>query len=395
MRVLLVHNFYQQRGGEDQVFADEAALLEAHGHQVFRYTVHNDDVTGMNVLALAKSTIWNTQACKAIRTRLHRHRPDVVHFHNTLPLISPAAYHAVRSEGFPVVQTLHNYRLLCPGVLFLRDDHVCEACLGRHVAWPGLVHGCYRGSRMATGAVTAMLAAHRALGTWHTKVNVYIAPSEFVRQKFVQGGIPVRSITVKPHFIYPEQEEGFGEGGYALFVGRLSREKGVDTLLSAWDHLASLIPLKIVGDGPLASVVTEKSRQRPEITWLGQQPAQEVLRLMGRASMVIVPSTSYETFGRTVIEAFAVGTPVVASNIGAIAELIDHERTGRLFQRGDPDDLMDQVVWMLTHPAQRNRMRKAVRAEYEEKYTAERNYALLMDIYTSTTQRIPREMELV
>ncbi len=246
--MLLLHNRYQQPGGEDQVFAAEGNLLEAHGHQVLRYTRHNDQVTDQNPLALAGATVWNQAVYRELRTLIRRERPQVAHFHNTLPMISPAAYYAARAEGVPVVQTLHNYRLLCPNALFYRDGQVCEDCLGKAVPWPGVVHACYRESRASSGAVATMLTAHRAIGTWKKAVDMYVALTEFARQKFVQGGLPAEKIVVKPNFIEPDPGSGEGRGHYALFVGRLSQEKGVDTLLAAWEQLGEKVPLKIVGD---------------------------------------------------------------------------------------------------------------------------------------------------
>jgi len=212
-------------------------------------------------------------------------------------------------------------------------------------------------------------------------VDTYVVLTEFARQKFIQGGLPAEKITVKPHFVRPDPGLGEGRGGYALFVGRLSPEKGVDTLLSAWEYIGSKLCLKIVGDGPLAPQVVEVARGVPGVEWLGQQPLEEVYRLMGEAQFLVFPSELYETFGRVAIEAFAKGTPVVASRIGAIAELIDPYRTGLHFQPGDPKDLAAQVEWALKHPAEHARMRREARAEFQIKYSAERNYQLLRRIY--------------
>lgn len=252
MKVLLIHNYYQQPGGEDQVFASEAALLEAHSHCVVRYTVHNDRVAEMSPLPLVQATLWNKTVHRELRTLICKERPQVVHFHNTFPLISPAAYYAAKAEGVPVVQTLHNYRLLCPsqGGILLRNGEVCEDCLGKFWPWPGIVHSCYRDSKAATTVHAIMLSLHRALQTWTTMVDVYIALTEFARQKFIQGGLPSEKIVVKPNFVYPDPSPGEGQGGYALFVGRLTPEKGIDTLLAAWERLHTKIPLKIVGMVP-------------------------------------------------------------------------------------------------------------------------------------------------
>ena len=387
MKILAVHNRYQRPGGEDQVFVEETALLESRNHRVLRWEVHNDQVGHTSRLSLAKDTVWNTSAYRELRALIRRERPDVVHFHNTLPLISPAGYYAARAEGVPVVQTLHNYRLLCPVALFFRDGRVCEDCMGKAVPWPGVVHGCYRGSRAASGVVATMLTVHRALRTWTEMVDVYVALTGFARDKFVEGGLPAGKIVVKPNFVAPDPGQGQGGGGYALFVGRLAPEKGTGTMLAAWDRPETSIPLKIVGDGPSKDRVARAAATRPDVEWLGHRPVAEVHRLMRDADMLIFPSEWYETFGRVAAEAFAAGTPVVASDIGAVAGLVDHGRTGLKFRPGDPEDLAAQVGWLLSQPAQLRRMRREARAEFEARYTAESNYPKLMEIYRSALER--------
>jgi glycosyltransferase involved in cell wall biosynthesis len=387
MKILAVHNRYQRPGGEDQVFVDETTLLETRNHRVLRYEVHNDQVEHVDRLTLAKDTVWNTSAYRELRTIIRRERPDVVHFHNTLPLVSPAGYYAAKAEGVPVIQTLHNYRLLCPVALFFRDGRVCEDCMGKAVPWPGVVHGCYRGSRAASGVIATMLTVHRALRTWTEMVDVYVALTEFARNKFIEGGLPAGKIVVKPNFVAPDPGRGQGGGGYALFVGRLAPEKGTGTMLAAWDRLRTRVPLKIVGEGPLKDQVVRVAAKRSDVEWLGHRPVADVHALMRKADMLVFPSQWYETFGRVAAEAFAAGTPVIAANIGAVAELVEHGRTGLKFRPGDPEDLVTQVEWALSHSAELRRMREEVRAEFEAKYTAERNYRALMEIYEAALER--------
>jgi glycosyltransferase involved in cell wall biosynthesis len=387
MKVLAVHNRYQQPGGEDQVFLAETTLLESYGHRVVRYSTHNDRVAGMNRLALAGNTLWNSSTYRELRALIRQERPHVAHFHNTFPLVSPAGYYAAKAEGVPVVQTLHNYRLLCPNALFFRDGRVCEDCMGKVIPWPGVVHKCYRGSRAASGLVTAMLTTHRVLRTWTEMVDAYVALTEFARRKFVEGGLPAEKMVVKPNFVYPDPGPGEGRGGYALFVGRLSPEKGVGTLLAAWERLDRQVPLKVVGDGPLREQVVEAPDRHPCVEYLGYRPAEEVHGLMKEASMLVFPSEWYETFGRVAAEAFATATPVIAADIGAVAELVEHGHTGLRFRPGDPEDLAAQVGWFLSHPEEHARMRREARAEFEAKYTAERNHQMMMEIYESALER--------
>lgn len=386
MRILVAHNSYQQVGGEDHVVAAEIAMLEAHGHEVVPYRLSNHAVEGMSRLALGARTIWSRAAFLDVQRICRAHRPHLVHFHNTLPLISPAAYYAARAEGVAVVQTLHNFRVCCINSLLFRQGRVCEECLGRTAPWPGVLHNCYRGSRAAGAAITAMIAVHRALGTWHNAVDAYIALSESSRCKFVQGRLPAERITVKPNFVYPDPGPGSGLGGYALFVGRLSGEKGVPTLLEAWRRLDGVPPLKIVGDGPLAAEVAAAARAGTA-EWLRELPHDAVYRLLGEAAFTVLPSQCYENFPLVIIEAFARGTPVIVSRLGAMAEIVEDGRTGLHFRAGDPDDLAFKVRALAADPAALARMRTAARETFERKFTAAVNHKAIMAIYARACAR--------
>jgi len=293
-----------------------------------------------------------------------------------------------------VVQTLHNYRLLCPAATFYRNGGACEECLGKFAPYAGVLHACYRDSRAATGAIAAMLAVHRTLGTWTTQVDVYIALSAFASSKFVEGGLPAQKIAVKPNFLHPDPGAGDGRGNFALFVGRLAAEKGLSTLIESWRQVTPRLPLKIVGDGPLADSVIQAVRDIPGLEWLGRQPQQKVMELMKTASMLIIPSVWYECFPMTVVEALACGLPVIASNIGSLASIIDHGRTGLRFDPGNADDLARKVIWLLDNPDEGARMRRNARSEYESKYCADRNYSMLVDIYKRAAASAARPFPL-
>jgi glycosyltransferase involved in cell wall biosynthesis len=381
MRILSIHNGYQIRGGEDESRQAEENLLREMGHQVQAYEEHNDRVATLNAAQMAVKTIWSTESYKIVKQHLQKTPHDIVHVQNFFPLISPSVYYAAKAEKVPVVQTLRNYRLLCPNALFFRDGQVCENCLGKFIPYPGVLHGCYRESQIQSGGVATMITVHRAMSTWTEMVDVYIALTEFARQKFIAGGLPSQKIVTKPNFVHPVPSVGSGKGGYALYVGRLSQEKGLDTLLAAWEKLNGKIPLKIVGDGPLIDEVVKVTQKLPEVEWLGRKPMSEVHTLMGEATFLVFPSKWYETFGRVAVEAFAKGTPVIASNIGAIAELVDSGRTGLHFGPGDSEDLAAKVEWVLANPGKLAQMRSEVRAEFEAKYTAKQNYARIMQIY--------------
>jgi glycosyltransferase involved in cell wall biosynthesis len=390
MRILHVHNFYQLPGGEDQSFAATGAMLEGFGHEVIRYTLRNDVIVGAGRLAAAGKAVWNRAVRKKLQRLIRTTRPDVAHFENTFPLVSPAAYYACHAEGVPVVQTLHNFRLVCPSAILYRKNAICEKCFGKKLAWPGIVHGCYRGSRLGSAVVAAMVAAHRAMGTWRKRVDAYIALNGFVRAKFIEAGLAPEKIHVNPNFLTSDPGLGSGAGGYALFAGRLSPEKGIRTLLRAWDELASELPLKILGDGPEASSVAEATARHPTIEWLGWRPVEEVIALIGGAKIVVVPSVCYESFNRTQLEAFARGTPVVASRQGSMEAFVDHGRTGLLFTPNDPSDLVRRVRWLLSSPAAYTPMRLAARQEFEDHYTAKVNHDRLLRIYEAAREQMRR-----
>jgi glycosyltransferase involved in cell wall biosynthesis len=381
VKVLVCHNQYQQSGGEDRVCVLERQLLEAHGHDVLEYTVHNDSVASMSKAAVATSAVWNRSAYRAVRRLIATERPHVVHVHNTLPLLSPAVYYAAHAEGVPVVQTLHNYRLTCVNALLYRSGAVCEACLGAPVPWRGVMHGCYRNSRAASATVALTIGLHRACGTWRRQVDAYVALTQFAREKMVAAGLPRERVFVKGNFVMDDPGPGSGDRREVLFVGRLSAEKGVETLLRAWTRLGPGIPLRIVGDGPLAPEVVAAAHSGSGVTWIGRRSSAEVIELMQRAAVVVVPSDWYEAFPLVMVEAFACGTPVLASRLGAATELIADGEIGRLFPPGDADALANTVRQMFADPDRLAAMRAHVRAEFESKHTASRNYLTLMSIY--------------
>jgi len=377
--ILSAHNYYQQPGGEDEVFASEASLLEQYGHTVIRFVEHNSRI-GTNNLRTAREAVWSQKSFRSLASAA-KAGPDLAHFHNTFPLISPSAYYAMRQMGVPVVQTLHNYRLLCPAATFLRDGVVCEECPESRSWLPAIRHRCYRDSRFGTTAVAGMLAFHRAAGTWQRMVNIYIALSEFARKKFIEGGLPPEQITVKPNFLAFDPSLGKGEGEYALFVGRLAEEKGIRLLAQAWRRLSET-PLIIAGKGPLDSLEWPAN-----VTAVGHQSKEQIFSLMRGARVLVFPSIWYECSPMTIIEAFACGLPVIASNIGSVPEYVTHRGTGLLFQPADVEDLVRQVRWAFTHPEELRAMRGAARREYEQKYTADQNYKMLMDIYSMALGR--------
>jgi len=397
MKILILHTHYRQPGGEDHVFAAETALLREKGHEVQTVAFHNQDLETMPPWKQAKNAMWNRTAYLQVRESISRHRPHLLHIHNTFPLASPAVIHAAKAEKTPVTLTLHNYRLICPGSLLMRSGQLCEECMGRTIPWPGVIHKCWRDRRTHTAVAATMLATQRFLQTWTEQVDLYIALTEFSRKKFIQGGIPGDKIVVKPNSVNDStlsEATGVTTHGlqntflsseitpYALFVGRLSPEKGIQTLLQAWRTLPEN-KLIIAGDGPLLYEAQRFVNQNntKNIFLLGRQSQAEVARFMNRARLLVGPSECYENFPMTLVEAFASSLPVIASRLGAMAEIVEDGRTGLLFEPGNAEDLANKVAWAWAHPEEMAEMGKEARSEYEAKYTAERNYQILMEIY--------------
>jgi glycosyltransferase involved in cell wall biosynthesis len=388
MRILIVHNAYQEAGGEDVVFEQERRLLSRNGHHVVTYERSNhelDAYSNLQRVRMLRQIISADDSKCEIREILRTEKPDLAHVHNTFMMVSPSVFEVCREEGVPVIQTLHNYRLLCPAAILYRDGHVCEEC-SDHGLLRSVCHGCYRDSRAATAAVALMLQVHRAQRTWQDSVDAYVALTEFSRQKFIEGGLPANKIHVKPNFVHPDPGERTVAGDYALFAGRLSEGKGIRTLLEAWELLASSIPLVVVGDGPLRAKLEEATRQKNmnRVTFRGRLDVTETRMAMKRAAFLIVPSVWYETFSLNIAEAFACGTPVICSRLGAMQENVADHRTGLHFTAGDAEDLAQKVEWAWTHPDELVLMGKEARREYENRFTPEKNYARLMEIYEQT-----------
>jgi glycosyltransferase involved in cell wall biosynthesis len=381
MRILMLHNRYLVPGGEDQCSVAEAGLLRDQGHEVELLEEDNRRIEQLGQARTAMRTVWSRESYRRI-DELLRSRPfDILHVQNFFPLWSPSVYYAASRNRVPVVQTLHNYRLMCVNSLFFRDQHLCQECLGRFLPWHGVVHACYRNSRAASAIVAAMVGTHKIAGTWRNRVAAYIAVSEFAREIYIAGGLPAEKITVKPNFIHPTPPPGDGGGGYALYVGRLSQEKGIVTMLNAWKGAHSAIPLRIVGEGPLAELVTTATQECSRIEYLGAKSLPDVLDLMRNAEFLIFPSEWYETMGRTIMEAFAVGTPVVATNIGPPATMVLQGVTGFHFPPGNVAGLRERVEWCSRNLNQVRAMRPKARQAFENSYTGTANARMLLAIY--------------
>lgn len=383
LRILILHNRYQLSGGEDQVVEAERALLESAGHATALVEARNDTLMGPPGKARAAlSALYSLPSRRRVRAEIRRFGPDVVHVHNFFPLLSPSVYDACLEEAVPVVQTLHNYRLICSNALLFREEAPCEDCLGKMLPWPGVWRGCYHGSRRQSAAVALMIAAHRLRATWQRRVAAFVTLTSFQRELMTRAGLPAERLHVKPHFLAdPGLADRRSPGSYALFVGRLSAEKGLSTLIEAYRSHGVGLPLKIVGEGPQRPELEALAAGLSQVEFLGPRPRREVLELMREARFLVFPSTCYETFGLAIIEAFALGLPVIASRLGGIPELLAAGERGWLVEPGLPSAWARTLAEAWNDLEGLSRKSSAARAAYEEHFGPRENHRRLMDIY--------------
>ena len=396
MKILYAFNYYQQHGGENQWYRSEPELFQSRGHEISIYSRDNKELEKFNLFqkaALFWRTTWSKETYQTVRNLLRENRPDVVHVYNTLVLISPSIFYACRDEGIPVVQTLYNYRPVCPIGTFLRDHHVCEECLD-HSLWRNVVHACYRDSHLQSAALSLSLHRHRKWGTWNNCVSLFIVPTPFMKAKLAEGGLPAEKIVVKPNWHSPDPGARSGAGDKTiLFVGRLTSEKGIALLMNTWagPDSGNLPQLRIIGDGPMRPDLEAFVQKYPQanMKYLGRRSHDEVIEEMKRAGALIVPSLWYEAFPHTILEASACGIPIAATRIGTLPDVIDDGVTGLLFDP-DPADLrakIDNLFARDQSSALRKRLGAAAREKFLREYTADRAYALLTRIYQDAIAR--------
>ena len=377
LKVLVVHCLYQLKGGEDSVVESEVAMLKEAGHDVRLYLRDNADASDTPAWRLAAQTLWSSRTVQDLRDVTREGRPDVIHVHNTLLLVSPSVFWAADELGIPVVQTLHNFRVGCLSATFAREGKVCEDCLGK-VPWRGVLRGCYRESVPQSAVLATMVMTHRRLGTYDRKVTRFIALTDFAKQKLTATGLPADKIRIKPNFVEwrPAPKAAARQGG--IYVGRLTTEKGIDVLLEALlrfqsdDH-----QIEVMGTGPLEATMATRLGPR----YLGFQPLDVVLSKMERAAFMVLPSIWYEGFPRTIVEAFACGLPVIASRLGSMAELVVDGETGLLFETSNASDLAEKIAWANAHPQEMIAMGLRARAVYEQRFTPKQNLSELIGIY--------------
>jgi glycosyltransferase involved in cell wall biosynthesis len=384
----LLHNRYQIPGGEDMAVRQECAMLRAAGFTVDLLEANNDAIgSAAQKIKAAIQVPYSFSARQMVSDRILAFRPEIVHVHNFFPTLTPSVYDACRGAGVPVVQTLHNYRLMCANGLLFREGHVCTECLGRTFPLPAIRHGCYRDSRLGSAAVAAMIGIHRIRNTWIQRVDRFIALTEFARGLFAtEAGIPREKIAVKPNAA-PDPGLGNGSGGYALYVGRFSREKGIEIVLEAATQESGLgIALKVAGSGPLQAKV-EAAQSAGRLEYVGWQDPDGVRRLMLQARVLLIPSLCFEGLPMVVPEAFGAGLPIIASRIGALATLVEDGANGLLVEPGNPAALASAVRRIASDGRLESELRRGARQTYEALYRPEVNVRLLQQIYEQARDR--------
>lgn len=386
MKILIAHNYYQQAGGEDTAVQFEVELLRNHGHEVSFFKAYNEDFNKLNIPSKFRniwSWDWSKNSYSLIHEECLRFKPDIAHFHNTFFMMTPSVYSACKNLGVPVVQTLHNFRLFCSNALFYRDGHVCEECL-QHSLYRGIRYGCYRDSRVLTAAVVKMLKEYRRRRIWEKEIDAYIALSEFSRQKFIEGGLPSEKIYVKGNSVLqnPARERESG-GDYFVFAGRLSQEKGVGVLLEAFKNVPQAT-LVLLGEGALKPWVANyvNKHNLKNVSLQGFLPKEEYLAVLNKAKALILPSRCYENFPLTIVEAFSLGIPVIASRHGPIPELVEDGSTGFLFAAGDSKELALKIMQACEDPEKLSAMSENARSKFIHDFSPEKNYEQLMSIYS-------------
>ena len=371
MKVLVVHNRYrsEQPSGENNVVDAEVTLLAEGGHQVSLFERRSDDIAAMPLprkAAVPLMVPWNPAVRKELAARLRASRPDVVHIHNTFPLLSPSVVAACADAGVPAVATLHNYTMVCPPGTLHRDGRICTECVGGSPL-PAVKHGCYRGSSAATLPMAASMVANRR--RWWTGVSRFFCISAAQRDLLVSAGMPGERMAVKHNFVTDPGVRRTGAGKHVLFLGRVTEEKGVGLLMRAWERLdgALGVPLVIAGTGPMQEEVAAWAAGRPDVSYVGLQNKAECRALTADAVTVVAPSTWLEAFGLVVVEAMAAGVPTVAAAHGAFPELVDDGVTGFLHAPNDAASLADRLRAVAGD--RNNDMGDAARVRYEKDFT--------------------------
>lgn len=346
MRILMLHNRYAQPGGEDVSTRIEAAMLRSAGHDLDLWEMSNDGIAGQNMAAVAANALWSFPSTRELGRRLSGKRYDLMHVQNYFPQFSPAVHRVAARHGVPSIQHLRNFRQICVDASLFRDGRICHDCIGAVIPWHGIQHKCYRDSRAGSAVVAAMIGVHKLAGTWTRSVTRYIADSEYVRDLHVRAGLPPDKIAVRANLAGAGIRISAGPRANVFIASRLTPEKGVQVAIEAWRMAPRSGQLRIAGMGPHERQLRDLAAGDPSIVFLGQITSPEVAQEMAKARAVIVPSLWAEPFGRTAVEAMAVGTPVFASATGGLPEILGQNSTG-LFPPGDAEALSSRFSAVL------------------------------------------------
>ena len=377
-KVLMVHNFYQIGGGEHTVFKNEVELLRKNGHEVIEYTRSNDELKKdkWKLIFLPFTTVWSLRTYIEIRKIIKRERIDIVHCHNTFPLISPSVYYAARSMKVPIVQTIHNFRFLCPNGSFYCNGKVCEKCRENGNFKEAIKNKCYRNSTFGTMIVVAMLTINKKLGIY--KKISYIFLTEFNKRKFDKFiDINSNQVFVKPNFV-SRKEEPIENSNRKVFVfaSRLEENKGIKLLLELWKLIPKDYCLHIYGDGTLKEFVQENSHDN--ISYYGFAPQQTIFKDLSTATALVFPSIWYEGFPMIIAEAMAIGCPVVSTNIGNGRDIVEKSKGGTIFDPDKSDTFVKAIEDVLNNNEE---YRKKALIYYSNTLSKDRNYTITNDIY--------------
>jgi|TARA_B100000959_G_scaffold151852_1_gene159203 glycosyltransferase involved in cell wall biosynthesis len=376
MRILFVHNYYQQSGGEDQVFLAEQDLMKNHGLDVHQYVVHNYTLqTIQSRIKTALNLVYSKESKISFSNYLAEINPDIVHCHNFFPLLTPSIFDACKDMNIPSVLTLHNYRLICPSAMLMRNGKPWEFSINHNPLWT-IPLKIYRNSYFGTASLAWMINYHKNKDTWKNKIDRIIILTQFAKKKFIEAGFSAKNLVVKPNFIPDPITSPVEKKPFCLFVGRLSPEKGIKFLLDSWQSID--YKLKIIGDGPLKNHVLTAGEN---VDYLGSFPNEKVKVYLQEAQFLVFPSTWYEGFPMVLVEALACGTPALVTNIGSMKEIIDDETNGLHFQFNDSTSFINQVNRMIKNKQFCSDLGQSAREKYLKNYTPEINYGQLLGIY--------------
>lgn len=390
-KVLMVHNYYQIPGGEDTAVENEREMLLRNGHEVIMYTRNNSEILNVGIIGKTKlffQTTFSLRTYREVKQLIRKENIDILHVHNTLPLVSPSIYYAAFSRRVPVVQVIHNFRLLCPGAVFVCKGQICEKCNIKGLR-NSILNKCYRNSLLQTLSVYTMLRVHRLLGTYR-KLNGYIVLTEFSRKKFLKLVGDSKKLFVKPNFMKASDKSfvRVEAEDYFVFIGRIDKLKGINLLIEVWKNIKDF-KLMIIGEGPekqsLEYILANSDIDNIQL--LGFMERKNAFEIIKRAKATILPSQWYEGFPMTVVESFSLGVPVIAGNIGSLGELIEHRKNGLLFKYDSTSDLINAIDLMGKDDRLRNRMSERAYETFKNLYTDEKNYITLMKIYEDLIRR--------